>query len=341
MKKSRLIALTGIVSMAGVLLWLFTSPVTHGTGQDEFQFKIIPGMSFNSIMAGLVEKGIISETTKPRLVARIIGTGSGLKVGKYKITGGLSSYQLIKLLSEGRSVNERITIPEGLQSRQIASILAKGVEIDSIAFMQHVQDTSLLREFGLSGDCLEGYLFPNTYDFQFGKSAKSVVRTMLKEFNRQVGDSLRTVINSGKMTLLETLTLASIIEGEAVVDSERALISAVYHNRLRRGIPLQADPTIQYIIKDGPRRLLTKDLRIDSPYNTYLNRGLPPGPINNPGLASVVAAIQPDNAPFLYFVANGDGTHTFSRTLREHNRAKARFDKYRRKIRGSKQKKRK
>ena len=133
-------------------------------------------------------------------------------------------------------------------------------------------------------------------------------------------------------TVHQILTLASIIEGEAMVDSERAMVSAVYYNRLKQGILLQADPTIQYIIPDGPRRLLRKDLAIDSPYNTYLHPGLPPGPVNNPGLKSILAAINPAHVDYLYLVAKGDGSHIFSRTLREHQIAKQRFDEFRRMI---------
>jgi UPF0755 protein len=130
----------------------------------------------------------------------------------------------------------------------------------------------------------------------------------------------------------EVLTLASIIEGEAMVDTEMPIISSVYHNRLRRGMPLQADPTIQYIIPDGPRRLLYRDLKIDSPYNTYLYAGLPPGPINNPGVHAIRAALLPAESKYIYFVANGDGTHSFSENYSQHLRAKKRFDAYREQV---------
>ena len=134
------------------------------------------------------------------------------------------------------------------------------------------------------------------------------------------------------MSMLEIIALASIIEGEAIYDSERSIISAVYHNRLKKGMKLQADPTIQYIIDDGPRRLLNRDLKIESPYNTYLNYGLPPGPINSPGLESLRAAVSPADADFLFFVANGEGYHTFSRTEAEHNVAKKKLQRHRRKV---------
>ena len=156
---------------------------------------------------------------------------------------------------------------------------------------------------------------------------------MAGRFFEVFDDSLRARMEALSFDMHKVVTLASIIEGEAVLASERATISAVYHNRLERRMYLQADPTIQYIIDDGPRRLLNRDLEIDSPYNTYMYPGLPPGPVNNPGLACVRAALYPDTTDVLYMVANGDGAHVFSRTMREHLEAKAKFDRIRRRIR--------
>jgi len=152
---------------------------------------------------------------------------------------------------------------------------------------------------------------------------------LIHEFRRNVTDSLERQISEKGWTLHQIITLASIIEGEAMVDSERAIVSAVYHNRLKSGILLQADPTIQYIIPDGPRRLLNKDLAIDSPYNTYRYIGLPPGPVNNPGIKSILAALNPAAVEYIFFVAKGDGTHIFSKTLNQHLNAKSKFDAYR------------
>ncbi|MBC7187662.1 MAG: endolytic transglycosylase MltG, partial [Calditrichaeota bacterium] len=190
----------------------------------------------------------------------------------------------------------------------------------------------LLRELGVSAPSLEGYLYPSTYQFYWGVAPEVVIRTMVKEFWRQMGDSVQACAQAMGMTLHQVVTLASIIEGEAMLAEERALISAVYHNRLRLRMPLQADPTIQYLVPGRGRRLLKKDLAIDSPYNTYLYPGLPPGPVNNPGMASIVAALHPAPVDYLYFVARGDGGHVFSRTLREHLRAKERFDQVRRQL---------
>jgi UPF0755 protein len=155
---------------------------------------------------------------------------------------------------------------------------------------------------------------------------------MVQEFWRQIPDSAEQRARELGMTLHEIITLASLVEGEAMVDSERAMIAGVYRNRLRRGMRLQADPTIQYIIPDGPRRLLKKDLQIESPYNTYLHAGLPPGPINNPGRKSIEAALYPRDVPYLYFVARGDGSHVFSVTMSQHVQAKRAFDRVRRQV---------
>jgi UPF0755 protein len=155
---------------------------------------------------------------------------------------------------------------------------------------------------------------------------------MVSEYQDHISDDMRNRITELGFSELQLITLASIIEGEAIYDEERKNISSVYHNRLNKGMRLQADPTIQYIIKDGPRRLLNKDLNIESPYNTYLNEGLPIGPINNPGLKSILAALYPAESEYIYFVAKGDGYHTFSRTQKEHNFAKRKLNRLRKKV---------
>jgi UPF0755 protein len=183
---------------------------------------------------------------------------------------------------------------------------------------------------GVQANSLEGYLYPDTYFFTYGVQAPEVLRTLVGHFWKVYNDSLKARTEELGWTVHQVVTLASIVEGEARVDSERALISAVYHNRLKRGMLLQASPTVQFLLPDGPRRLLKRDLEIDSPYNTYRYPGLPPGPINNPGRKSLLAALWPAPVRYLYFVANGDGTHTFSYTLAQHLRAKRKLDRIRR-----------
>jgi UPF0755 protein len=220
-----------------------------------------------------------------------------------------------------------------MHSTKIAAILAHELEIDSCVILNLVRDPTFIDQLEVVAETLEGYLFPETYFFTFGVDEKQVITAMVQQFYRQIPDSVLEGENTLGYTLNEMLVLASIIEGEAMLASEMDTISSVYHNRLARHIPLQADPTIQFIIKSPPRRLLNRDLKIDSPYNTYKYAGLPPGPINNPGKDAIMAAIYPAQTQYLYFVANGDGSHSFSVTLAEHLRAKKKLDQLRKELR--------
>jgi UPF0755 protein len=300
--------------------------------KEPVEVKIKPGFSLRIIADTLESKGLIKKKEDFILANKLFRNVNRLKAGRYNIPAGMSVYEIMNIIVNGRTSNIKVVIQEGLISTQIASILSKKVETDSVTFIKLLSDTSIVKQFDIRSNSLEGYLFPNTYFFYWGISEKEIINILLKEFNRNFSDSLKTIAKDKGWTIHQIITLASIIEGEALIDSERAIISSVYHNRLQKGMLLQADPTIQYIIPDGPRRLLIKDLAIDSPFNTYIYPGLPPGPVNNPGKNSLVAAITPAKTDYLFFVAKGDGSHIFSKTLSEHLRAKNKFDAYRRKI---------
>ncbi|MDZ7361726.1 MAG: endolytic transglycosylase MltG [candidate division KSB1 bacterium] len=302
-------------------------------------FVIHRGMALPQIADSLQSQGLISSRGRFIFADRILQWGKTLKAGKYTITPGASTLNLYKLFRSGKSAQFRVTLPEGKTIEDYAAIFQRTMEIDSAAFVQLAHDSTFAKQLNVPAKNLEGYLYPNTYSFAWGVSAPEVIRTIVQEFHQQVDDSLRRRAAALGMSLHEVVTLASIIEGEAVVDSERTIISAVYHNRLRQGILLQADPTIQYIVPGPPRRLLNRHLEIDSRYNTYRYPGLPPGPVNNPGIASIRAALYPANADYIYFVARGDGSHTFSRTLQEHLRAKKEFDKIRARVQREKRQK--
>ncbi|MDZ7267445.1 MAG: endolytic transglycosylase MltG [candidate division KSB1 bacterium] len=291
------------------------------------------GMRLPQIADSLQRNGIIPDRNRFLLAARLIDREQPLKAGKYALTPGLSLRGLLRLLRSGKSMEERVTLPEGKTAEEFAAILARTLALDAQEFLQAVADSALARTLGLPVPSLEGYLYPDTYHFYWGVTAREVVAMLVREFQRHLDDTLRAQIAASGLSLHEIVTLASIIEGEAVLDSERALIAAVYHNRLRAGMRLQADPTIQYLLPGPPRRLLLRDLEIDSPYNTYLYAGLPPGPVNNPGIASLRAAARPAKAGYLYFVARGDGSHVFSYTLQQHLNAKADFDRVRARVR--------
>ncbi len=339
MKKRNLLLIifSGCFLSIMALIWLLFSPIVSGESIDTFPLKISKGSSFYAVTNLLLKNRIIAGNFRFKSTARLLNLRSKLKAGKYEIRGGISSYALLKQLTEGEVAIESVRILEGIQAKKIAGILKQRVELDSARFMQLVHDRDFIKKLGIAAESLEGFLFPDTYNFYWGIRPENVITTMVNEFKKNFNDSLRSRAVEKGLSVGEILTLASIIEGEAVLDSERSTISAVYHNRLKRGMRLQADPTIQYVIEDGPRRLLKKDLKMDSPYNTYKYKGLPPGPINSPGLASIKASLYPEDVGYLYFVANGDGSHTFSRTLREHLRAKAKFDQFRRKIKRQKE----
>ena len=215
---------------------------------------------------------------------------------------------------------------------QVAKHLSKELDFNYFEVLKLLSNEEFIRDLQVNSNTLEGYLFPETYYFFEGVDKTSVIKRLVKEHKKFWNDANLSKADSLGFTPYEITTLASIIEGEAIYDSERSIISAVYHNRLKIGMKLQADPTVQYIIDDGPRRLLNKDLRIKSPYNTYIYHGLPPGPINSPGEQSLIAALSPQDNDYLYFVAKGDGYHTFSRNEKEHERAKRAFQRVRKKV---------
>lgn len=307
-------------------------PLNEDSTDNPTLIKIKSGLSVTAIADSLEKYKIIKDADDFIFTTKLFGNVAKLKAGAYRLNRRLSPFKVMKLIVGGRVSSVNVVIPEGLTSYEIASLFSKKLEIDSIKFIDLANNPDFISSLGLSGNSLEGYLYPNTYSFYWGITAEEAIKILVKEFQHNFSDSLKNIILEKGWSQRQILTLASIIEGEAMIDSERAVISAVYHNRLKKGILLQADPTIQYIIPDGPRRLLKRDLAIDSPYNTYRYAGLPPGPVNNPGLQSIIAAIYPTQVDYIFFVARGDGSHIFSRTLNEHLRAKSNFDQYRRLI---------
>lgn len=301
--------------------------------------KIPSGMNFSQVSDSLYRKGLIHNKHLFQLLGVLSGKDQEIRSGLYRIPNEFSSWQILNYLTAGNNVTIKVTIPEGVTCEEIAGILQGKIEIDSAAFVMLANDSTFVRSLGIQTGSLEGYLLPETYYFDWKMSEKDLlnflVNRTLKLFD---SDSVRQRLSELDMSVNKILTLASIIEGEALVDSERVIISSVYHNRLRRGWKLQADPTIQYILPGKPRRLTYRDLEIDSPYNTYKYAGLPPAPINNPGKKSILAALYPAETRYLFFVATGDGGHRFSRTTEEHAYWKKQFDQVRRKVRREKRK---
>lgn len=299
------------------------------TQTDEMIVTIERGMSPQAIAELLNHAEIIRHEKNFLLSAKFLGVTRKLQAGKYAFHGKQSHFKVLRKLVRGLVVTESVTIPEGMRATKIAKILQERFNIDYTVFLNMVNDPLICQKYGIKASSLEGYLYPDTYQFHVNPTAEEVIERMLNRFWEVFRDSLKTKIIESGLTMHKVITLASIVEGEAVVDSERTIISALYWNRLKRNMRLQADPTIQYIIRNGPRRLYRKDLAIDSPYNTYLYTGLPPGPVNNPGRASIYAVLYPSLDNYLYMVANGDGSHTFSKSMSNHLKAKQRLDRIR------------
>ena len=287
--------------------------------------NIPKGANVTDVSRILKEMNIIANKQMFRIAVWALGHEKKLPAGSYTLNGARSNYQIIDQLVNGVPNLKRVTVQEGWTIKIIAAELEKVLGTDADEFIKLSENKSLLRKWNIKHDSFEGFLFPDTYYFLEDQNPKEIMDIMVKEYHNCVTDSLHARAQELGFNIKEMITLASIIEGEALYNSERPVISGVYHNRLKKGMKLQADPTIQYIINDGPRRLLNKDLKIESPYNTYLKKGLPPGPINNPGKESILAALYPMKNDYLFFVARGDGYHEFSKTEQEHNKAKRKF----------------
>jgi UPF0755 protein len=280
------------------------------------------GASFAAAAESLESAGVLGSPRLFRLYASATRRDRDIKAGTYLLDPSLSWDELIDALTAGRGIEHSVTIPEGLALRDIVPLLARttGAPVESLWVA--ARDSATRRRLKIPTPDLEGYLFPDTYRFMYGTGAREAVRELVRRFENVWQPAWDARAAELGMTRHEILALASIVEKEARLAEERPVISAVYHNRLRQGMPLQADPTVQYAIGEHRTRVLYKDLKIDSPYNTYRNRGLPPGPIASPGRASIEAALYPANVPYRYFVAHPDGHHEFRVTFEEHTAAR-------------------
>ena len=300
---------------------------------ESVQIDIPKGASLLSISNSLKNQHILTNEKTFLMAVKLLGHETNIPAGKFTLLEPKTNLRIIKQLVTGKPILKKVTLLEGWTMKKIAGVLESELGINKMDILSICKNQIFIKNQGIPSKTLEGFLFPETYFFQESDSPEEILSQLIEEYKNNVPEGLKNRADSLGFSELEMITLASIIEGEAIYNSERSTISAVYHNRLKLGMKLQADPTIQYIIKDSPRRLLNKDLKIDSPYNTYLHNGLPPAPVNNPGKASILAALFPEENEFLYFVARGDGYHTFSKTQEEHNRAKREFQKFRRKHR--------
>jgi UPF0755 protein len=288
---------------------------------------ILPaGTSFGAVTDSLRAHGVISSPGWFKLLAKLRRVERSVHAGVYEFPAGTTSWTALTMLAHGPRASLRFTVPEGLTIQDVAALAAERLGIRADSFVAAARDSNAASELlGFRVPSFEGFLRPETYLLPADITARQLVRIMAQGFRDEWKPAWDARLDTLKMTRLELVTLASIVEGEARVDQERETIAGVYRNRLRIGMALQADPTVQYAIslKRGRRktRLFEKDYQIDSPYNTYLNPGLPPGPVNSPSRRSIEASLYPTDVRYLYFVAGPDGRHVFSRTYSEHLRA--------------------
>ncbi|MGD8698980.1 MAG: endolytic transglycosylase MltG [Gemmatimonadales bacterium] len=293
-------------------------------GDGELERLVIPeGSSLQATSDTLAAHGVIRWPRLFELYVRLQGADSDIKAGSYELRRGAGWSESLAALVEGRVITLPVTIPEGWAIAQIAGRIAPIAQASEDSIAVRLLDPGLADSLGVPGPTLEGYLFPETYRFAQGLSVEAVAVAMVDRYRDVWTDARRAARDSLGLTERELITLASIVQAEARWEDEMPLISAVFHNRLRRPMRLQADPTVQYALESRQSRLLFShiDSVADNPYNTYTHDGLPPGPIGSPGLAAIDAALHPAAVPYLYFVARADGRHEFSRSLREHNQA--------------------
>lgn len=286
---------------------------------------IPPGATTRSVADSLAAHGIIRSPLWFRAMARLGGFERRVQSGTYELARGTGARASLRALVSGRAVLTRVTVPEGSTLLDIGAAVEAALRIPRASFLAAARDTTLLREFGVPAASFEGFLQPETYLFAAGVTAETVVRTMAGQFQADWDPAWNAAMAAQGLDRLAVVTLASIVEGEARVPDDRPLVAAVYRNRMRLGMPLQADPTVQYAIQlaTGARkpRLFERDYDFPSPWNTYLHAGLPPGPVGAPGRESIAAALAPAPVPFLYFVAGPDQRHVFTRSYGEHLRA--------------------
>jgi UPF0755 protein len=313
-----------VVVIAAGLGWLVLTPTT-ALRQGPLIVTIPPHDGLLAIADRLAQAQVIRSRTAFVAAAVLRGTPRSLKAGEYEVPRDASTWEILALLESGRVRQHAILHPEGATVTELARALEAERLADVEAVARAAADRMFLDGQGIEGATAEGYLFPDTYQFVRGMTPEEILGKMVQRMRAKLTPEILARARERGLSVHQLLTLASIIEREAVVKDEQRLISAVFWNRLRLNMPLQADPTVQYAVAKERRALSRADLATDHPYNTYVHPGLPPGPIASPGLEAIQAALDPAPVKYLYFVARDDQRHHFSTTVEEHNAAVARY----------------
>lgn len=330
------IILAGLTAGGWFALYLFTP----GSGTEERVVRIPEGAGVRRIKGILARQGIIRDDVRFLVLFRLLSVAEKddpprLRAGEFRVPQDLTPLQVIRFLDTAKPVQYQVTVPEGKTVKEVADIFAQENWVDPTIFLQLCEDREFIRGLGIQADTLEGYLFPETYTLVRGEvNERIVITSMVRRFFTVWKDVSacreKEAEGRGKLAPHQLLILASIVEKETGAAGERNIIAGVFYNRLRKGMRLQSDPTTIYGIENFNGNLTKADLRRKTPYNTYVISGLPAGPICNPGAAAMEAVLTPAETPCLYFVSRNDGSHYFSKTLREHNRAVYKYQKLRR-----------
>jgi UPF0755 protein len=326
-----LIATAAITVVVHFYIALFIPPSNEKVWKE---IQVTQGMSLKTIAGTLQKEGIIRYRGYFEIIGRLQGFSRKIRVGYYGLNTHMSLWEVLENLRKGRIIEYEVIVPEGYNLYQIGWTLSGTPLISRPSeFIDLVKNKQYVHSLGIEADTLEGYLFPDTYYLPKGIKLEDIPKKMVQRYKSVFTESKRKRAQEMGFTEQQIITLASIVEKEAKVDSERKLISAVYHNRLKLGMKLQADPTAVYGTKAWITKISKEDLKRRSPYNTYLHKGLPPGPIANPGEGAILAALYPENVDYLFFVAQGDGSHFFSKDFSSHEKAIGRYKSHNRKAR--------
>ena len=313
-----------LILAAGVRYYFYRGVVTpYGAFTGEQFVTIDQGSSVAAMGRRLAEAGVVRDARTFQIAARIKGAEKRLQAGEYRFDRDATPFEIVERIARGDVFVRPITFPEGRTLLEMAALYQERGFGTADDFLTPARDQARIASLDPAATDLEGYLFPSTYRMPRNASARALVGLMVQSFEKAFDADLRAAASALGMSVREAVTMASLVEEEAQKPEERPVISAVYHNRLKIGMGLQCDATVIYALQRAGRwngNITKADLAMDSPYNTYRYRGLPPGPIANPGRASLEAAVKPANVPYLYYVSRNDGSHAFATTLDEHNR---------------------
>ncbi|BAH37707.1 MAG TPA: endolytic transglycosylase MltG [Gemmatimonas aurantiaca] len=318
----RTISMVGAVVVCASAFALWREVRGSASATDTPARVVVPrGASMRAAADSLAAHNVVGSSRFFRWFAALTGSERAIKPGTYQFAERSAYGQVLDALVTGRGLMRTVVIPEGFDLRDITPLLVKTLGVSEDSVRAAATDTAWLHKLDIPTPTLEGYLFPATYTFPDGTTAREAVTAMLEQFEAQWKPEWTERARAMNLSRHDVMAMASIVEKEARKAEERPLISAVYWNRVKKGMRLQADPTVQYALPQHVERVLFRDLEVDSKYNTYRYAGLPPGPIASPGAASIAAALAPADVPYLYFVARADGSHEFRTTFDEHTRA--------------------